>query len=234
MGLLLFLTLASCVSPPMARLEPYPPFTCESFTEHYWQEFSFGAESADTLDDVVARIAELWHLDSSQVQTEQLSEKGVAIQWQVVFPDGADPRYSARFHEELRLTSILFMWWYRKPTLAQVLECLGTPEFYAAYYEQGVEAHALKLHLWYVDKGYVVQGASFHHEEQPPSIGPEYRMRYFNATVPGDLERMLSTMYNIKPAVLAGFLCLTRPWPGSIEKIEVESLLVTDPQCKFY
>ena len=157
-----------------------------------------------------------------------MSEKGVVIQWQVEFHDGADPRYTAHFHEDWKLSYIYFMWWNRKPTLAQVIDCLGFPEHYAAYYEQGVEARALKVDLWYVDKGFVVEGYSFHGQDQPPEIRPEYRMSAFDATIPGDLERMISTMHI--SAVHAYILCLLRPWPGSIEVIEVESLL-ENPRC---
>ena len=221
--------LAGCVSPPPPpRLTPYPPFTCDSFTESYWQEFRFGVDSVDDVDDIVAKIVKLWDLDSTRVQIEPMSEKGVVIQWQVEFHDGADPRYTAHFHEDLKLTSVFFQWWNREPTLALVINCLGVPEHYAAYYEQGVEARALKVDLWYVDKGFIVRGFSFHGQDQPPRIGPEYRMDYFTATVPGKLERMISTMYD--PKVLALILCPIRPWPGSIEAIEVESLL-ENPRC---
>lgn len=234
LGIFSILTLAGCVSPPPPpRLTPYPPFTCDSFTESYWQEFSFGVDSAYDVDDIVAKVVELWELDSAQVQIKPWSEKGAAIQWQVEFHDGADPRYSAHFHEDSKLSSVFFKWWNRKPTLAQVIDCLGVPEHYAAYYEQGVEKRHLNIDLWYVDKGFVVQGYSFHGQDQPPEIRSEYRMSSFNATVPGDLERMLSTMYDLKPIVFAGFLCIIRPWPGSIEAIEVESLLGPDPRCKF-
>ena len=54
------LTLAGCVSPPPPpRLTPYPPFTCDSFTESYWQEFSFGVDSTVDVDDVVAKVVKL-------------------------------------------------------------------------------------------------------------------------------------------------------------------------------
>ena len=234
LGLFSILTLASCVSPPPPpRLTPYPPFTCDSFTEPYWQEFSFGVDSADDVDDIIAKVVELWDLDSTQVQIEPMSEKSVVIQWQVEFHDGADPRYSAHYHEELKLTSVFFQWWNREPALALVIDCLGVPDHYAAYYERGVEARALKVDLWYVDKGFLVRGFSFHGQDQPPGIGPEYRMDHFTATIPGDLERMISTMYDPKPKLLAAFLCIIRPWPGSIEAIEVESLLGADARCAF-
>ena len=228
-GIFSILTLAGCVSPPPPpRLTPYPPFTCDSFTESYWQEFRFGVDSTDDADDIVAKVVKLWDLDSARVQIEPMSEKGVVIQWQVEFHDGADPRYSAHFHEDSKLSSVFFMWWNRKPTLAQVIDCLGFPEHYAAYYDRGVEARALKVDLWYGEKGFVVRGFSFHGQDQPPLIRPEYQMRTFTATAPGDLERMISTMYD--PKVLDRILCPIRPWPGSIEAIEVESFL-ENPRC---
>lgn len=230
-GIFSILTLAGCISlPPPPRLTPYPPFTCDSFTESYWQEFRFGVDSAYDIDAIVAQIVELWDLDSARVRIVSMSEKSVVIQWQVEFDDGADPRYTARFHEDWKLSTVYFKWWNRKPTLAQVIDCLGVPEHYAAYYEQGVEKRQLNIDLWYVDKGFVVQGYSFHGQDQPPEIRSGYRMSAFNATVPGDLERMISTIHI--PAVHAYVLCFLRPWPGSIDAIEVESLLNEDPRCK--
>ena len=232
LGICSILTLAGCVSPPpLPRLTPYPPFTCDSFTESYWQEFTFGADSADDEDDIVAKIVKLWDLDSSRVQVVPMSEKGVVIQWQVEFHDGADPRYSARFREELKLTSVSFKWWNRKPTLAQVIECLGLPKHYAAYYDLSAGGDMLNVDLWYVDKGFVVRGFSTHSQDQPSEIRPDYMMSFFTATVPGKLEQMISSIHI--PAARAYVRCLIRPWPGSIEAMEVESVLGPDPRCPF-
>ncbi len=232
LGICSILTLSGCVSqPPLPRLTPYPPFTCASLTESYWQEFTFGVNADETVDDIVAKIVKLWELDSAQVQIEPMSERGVVIQWQVEFHDGADPRYSAHFHEELKLTSVFFRWWNRIPTLAQVIECLGLPEHYAAYYDRSTGGRALYVDLWYVNKGFFLQGYSTHSQDQPPVIRPDYRIQNFRATLPGDLKQMLFIMYDPKPEVFAGFLCLIKPWPGSIEAMVVDSLLGPDPRC---
>lgn len=226
------LALAGCVAPPpLPRLTPYPPFTCGSFTESYWQEFAFGVKTDETVDDIVATIVKLWDLDNARVQIESMSEKSVVIQWQVEFHDGTEPRYTAHFHKELKLTSIFFKWWDRIPTLAQVIECLGIPEHYAAYYDRSAGGRALYVDLWYVNRGFVLQGFSTHRQDQPPAIRPEYQIQNFRATLPGDLEQMLFTMYDPRPDVFAGFVCLIKPWPGSIEEMEVDSLLGPDPRC---
>ena len=233
LGMLIILTLSACFSaPPPPRLTPFPPFSCDSFTESYWQEFTFGFNPIQGVDEVVAKIVELWDVDRSQIQFET-EGKSVGIYWQVVFPDGSDPRYTAYFHEDLKLTSIFFQWWAREPTLSQVINCLGVPERIASYYEWGTEKRQLNVDLWYVNKGFVVQGFSFHGQNHPPDIGPEYRMSHFTATMPGDLDRMLKTMYDLKPSVLAGFLCVIKPWPGTIEAIEIESLVGSDSRCAF-
>ncbi len=228
-GLFAILLLAGCFQ-PQQDLAHYPPFTCDSLTEPYWQEFNFGVESDDMWEDIVARIIELWDLDNSHLKIEK-SDRGADAWWQVIFPDGADPRYRALYDKELRLTTIFFKWWNRKPTFTQIIDCLGLPEFYAAYYEWGVEAYGLNLDLWYVNKGFVVHGYSFHHEEQPPSIGPEYRMQHFNATLPGDLERMISYLHI--SVAHSYVLCTIKPWPGSLEAIEVESFLDEDARCDY-
>ena len=89
----------------------------------------------------------------------------------------------------------------------------------------------MSIDLWYTGKGFVVGGYSLHGGDLPPVIRPEYRMGNFVATTPGDLEQMISTMYDPTPAVFAKFLCPLRPWPGSIEAIEVESFL-ENPRCE--
>lgn len=233
LGIFLVLTLTGCVVPlPPSRLTSDPPLSCDSFTEPYWREFTFGVDSTDSVDDVVAKIVRLWDLDSARVQIEPMSEKGVVIQWQVEFHDGADLRYSAYFHEDSKLSSVFFQWWNRKPTLALVIDCLGFPEHYAAYYKQDIEARSMNIDLWYTGKGFFVRGYSLHGEVLPPAIRPEHRMDSFVATTPGELEHMISTMYDPTPAVLAKILCPLRPWPGSLEAIEVESF-IENARCGF-
>ena len=232
LGIFSILTLAGCVVPlPPSRPTSDPPLSCDSFAEPYWREFTFGVDSAEDMDDIVAKTVRLWDLDSARVQIEPMSEKGVVIQWQVEFHDGADPRYSAYFQDDSKLSSVFFMWWHRKPTLALVIDCLGFPEYYVAYYRQDIEARSMTIELLYTGKGFVVRGHSLHGEILPPVIRPEYRMDNFVATKPGDLEQMVSTLYDPTPAALDEILCPLRPWPGSIEAIEVESYL-ENPRCE--
>ena len=229
--LVTFLALANagCLPlPPPPRLTPYPPFTCESFTESYWQEFRFGADSSYEVDDVIVKIVELWELDRSQLRIVE-DGKNVVVRWLVEFSDEADPAYAAHYHKDRRFSSVFFHWRSRKPTITQVIGCLGDPEFYAAYYYQGVEVRALKVDLWYVEKGFVLRGATFHGQEpSPQEISPDFPMALFTATRSGDLERMIELMYGSE--VLALLLCPIRPWAGSIEELEVESY-IQNPRC---
>ncbi len=54
------LILAGC------SFQPAPPrhFSCSNFTESYWSEFNF---SADSLEDLTFAVLKLWDLDQEQV-----------------------------------------------------------------------------------------------------------------------------------------------------------------------
>jgi len=230
LGLFVLLLLTGCVAlPPPPRLTPYPPYTCESFTESYWSEFRFDTDSSYELEDVVAKIVELWDLENSQIKLD-VQGKYVRASWPFEFADEADGTYVAHFHEDTKLSAVFFHWRNRRPTITEVIGCLGDPEYYVAYYQLGSKGEAIIVHLWYVDRGFVVRGISFPGWDKPAEITPEYQMTDFSASEADDLERMISKLH--RPAVHSFFICEIRPWPSSIEEIEVESHSYSSARCR--
>lgn len=122
--------------------------------------------------------------------------------------------------------------WSRKwalPTLAQVIHCLGKPDYYVAAHVED-NTHWLEFNLWYVEKGIAVKGSFDLHLFRAMAVRPETPMRNsatyelagdFVVVEAGDLERMVSDVYG--SAFGAWKLCLIRPWPGSIEALEILS-----------
>lgn len=141
--------------------------------------------------------------------------------------------YAAWFREDRRLYRITVRWDKPKPSLTQVIDCLGHPEYYQAYYRQDIEARSLNLSLWYVEKGIVVHRTSFHFRESTPAIYPRQIMEMFAVVAPGELEGIARNISaaNDDPSWQAHTLCLLRPWPGSIDEIETERF-IENHRCK--
>ena len=226
LGITLLFILTGCYAgamPPTVAGTPRP-FSCASFTESFWEEFRFGVDSPD---DIVATVTRLWNIGNDQIRIEPVPVRVVRIEWRADFNDGSDAIYIASFHEERKLMNIRVRWGNRQPTLAQAIDCLGPPQHHVAAFVPD-NLPRLDLDLWYVEKGLVVSSYSFRRRTQLPAIQPEYRMNYFTVVAPGNLEQMVSNKHI--PSAHAYILCRLRPWPGSIEAIEVESFL-ENPRC---
>lgn len=224
----LLLILTGCYVEQSPTAMDSPPFSCTKFTESHWQEFGFGTDSPT---DVISSVVNLWDIDSDRVRVVELSSEDLRVKWGDIQGElGID--YSALFREERQLIKVDVRW-HPNPTLAQVIDCLGFPEYYAAFYQQEIETASLNLAFWYVEKGFVVRHVSFHRQERPPEIRLTQRMTDLFVVAPGTSEQMVPNVYTYgdEPAVQAWGLCVIRPWSGSIETIEVESFL-ENPRCK--
>lgn len=206
------------------------PFTCDMFTEERWRELRFGVDTPGVYAETVERVwgVEMW--------TIPLIQDGYTSQWgrwnadSSVSP-GLD--YRVQFDREGKLLRVAVSWSSKRalPTLAQVLDCLGTPEYYiSAFVEDRTDWQ--KFSLWYVEKGFVIHGSSSRMEsigrQDWPAISPGTSMwgggyvpqeGDFIVVAPGDLEQMLSAVYG--PSLREWERCLIMPWPGSIEDIEI-------------
>ena len=235
-SLALLFTLAGCFNPrsPIVQGTP-PPFSCARFTESHWAAFDFGVDSPD---DVAAKVVRLWKVDEEEVQAPptDLFDVHLKVFWQSYDNGRLSARYMALFRKDRHLTKVDGRWdRSHPPTLAQVIDCLGFPQYYQSVYTYARgEAHRrLTLGLWYTDKGLVVNHNSFYGQEQLPAIHPHQMMDSFVVVAPGNPEQMVPNVYTggDDPGIHAYGLCVLRPWPGSLEAIEPELLLRNNARC---
>ena len=240
----LLLTLSGCQIPPQIGPQPTPivaeppeSFPCSIFDEALWQEFRFGVDSTA---DVVATVARSRVKNKDRIWTKSLQHGLETVDWGE-FGDELEVQYTAWVKNEQGLFRIMG-YWHPDPTLTQVLDCLGGPDYYKATYAADIEAIQLSLTLWYTERGIIIEHVSFHYQEQPPAIDAEYRIGKFFVVAPGKPEDMVVNRYRVVNMhrfgdnldIYAHESCVLRPWPGSIEAIEVESFLDEDPLCMYF
>ena len=222
--------LTGCYRTPVVFGTP-PPFSCDRIAESRWAEFRFGVDSPD---DLVSAIVRLWDIDRGKVNVFPQPGESLRARWADNINSGSGAAYSALFREERRLVKVDVRWQYPQPTLSQVIDCLGFPQYYEAIFQSGLHSPHLVLGLWYTEKGLVVNHNSSDYLEPPPAIHPRLRMESFIVVAPGSPEQMVPNAYTkgYDPAIQAYGLCLLRPWPGSIEALELESFIGKKRRCR--
>ena len=219
LAVLVGLLLAACI-PERPEYGPPEPFPCPRFGVHFWQEFNVGVDSAD---DVIAKIMRLWGHDRAEIMLTELPDDRLQMNWPDSSAAGIKAGFSAQFRHD-RLTRIqMFQWRLPEPALVQVIDCLGPPDYYHASYAAGIESTDVCIATWYVEKGIVISGCDFNFypwEHLLTIIPPGFRMDGLNV-LPAGLEEMArSFTYMERDGNL--MLCVLKPWPGSIEAIEIE------------
>ena len=234
------LILASCTDLPDPSRDSTPaptplPFSCDMFTEDHWRELEFGVDTPEKHVETVERV---WGID---LRTMTLVRYGKAGQedfrgwWNADSSAWPGSSYRVRFDRAAKL-SYVGVYWDREdvshPTLIQVLDCMGVPDYYIAAFVED-RRDWLKFSLWYVDKGFVIQGSSFRSVfsglsnwssiESKTLMGDHVNRHQgdFIVVASGSLEQMVSDVYG--PLLQDWELCLIRPWPGSIEAIDILS-----------
>ncbi len=197
------------------------PFPCVHFEDAHWKEFRFGV---DTQNDVIAAAGRIWGIGHDDVQildpgpTYPLSR----VAWDV---EASGINYAAAFYQEGALKRIYFSIGF-SPTLDQVIGCFGPPDFYAAYKKQDLETAEINLEIWYANSGLVFLHNSYsgHHRRPiPPPFPHELSMLLIYIVPQGNVAKMVEVIYGTgSPGREEFVLCVLRPWPGSIEAIEIE------------
>ncbi len=217
--LLIFLSLLSgCESthiPPTVRNAE--PLSCDIFTQSRWKEFRFGIDSPA---EVAATVVDLWRIEQDQIRFSSSFRSDLTLEWSNRQGE-RNVSYSAWFGEERQLEGIEASW---RPfaTLSQVIECLGAPDFYSGRYELDHEPQ-LDFRFWYVDTGFSFRHYSYPRRRTHPPINPTQRIDGFHVAAPLRSRRAAPEIYTAgdDPARFANALCLIKPWPGSIEAIEI-------------
>ena len=155
---------------------------------------------------------------------EYISGEPYLLEWWATTTDALE-RYGA-WLEGGTLRTIEVEWGYHPPSLSQVIDCLGPPEFYIAQYLPEPEAVRASLELIYQDRGMVVRYdspfTSIFRPEPPSEFHPYLRINELTVTAPGTPEQIVIDIYQIVDldSDRAVVLCQIRPWPGSFEAIE--------------
>lgn len=208
-------------------MPPPPPVShssvCASFTESHWEEFTYGV---DTPDDVITTAVHLWEIEREHVQF-MLKTSGEIhrTRWRSSTVIGIGGVYEASFRDGL-LRKINVRWGsLSRPSLSQIIDCLGSPDHYIAFYHMSIEAPLLSLALLYTDSGTVVHHLAPSMSAELSRIHPDMRMSRFVVVPPGTAEQMITDMYSygsVDPDHVHS-VCLIKPWPGSIEAMEIAS-----------
>lgn len=225
-------TGASGFSGPSPTITGTPqPLPCAIFSETYWGEFGFGIDSPG---DVIATVARLWAIDEARIQELEPEPEEYRPYRQVVW-ESVDGRaeYFAQFREgePLLLVDIVLS---SDPSLAQIIDCLGEPDYYSAYVMPDIEDTQLRLDLWYAERGLVVSHNSWigQHSHDVSPISLALNMREIDVVAREDPAKMVSASYDwSNPGQPEYILCVLRPWPGSIEAIEIEETYPELSQC---
>lgn len=218
-------TLTSCITLPPTPSPTNAQFSCQQLDQGLWKEFRFGTDSPD---EVRTTAATLWRMAPEQVSFAAHQDDTLSVIWE----EGGD-QYSAYFREDRRLVKVNVYWDHVQPSLAQIIECLGFPDQYQAVYQQD-HLPKLSIHLWYVEKGIVIGGYSYHRQDQPPEVDSNYSMRSFIVVAPTEIAQMVPNVYTAgnQLGVQAYALRLLKPWPGSIEAIHVDSCIDNPDLCR--
>lgn len=222
-----FFILAGCGVQESFTVSGTPrPLTCEILAEFPWQEFSFGV---DAPADVSSIAINFWGVEQDQFHFTNLYRDNLSMEW-----SGSHSRrkinYSALFGVERQLERV-DVTWNPPATVAQVIDCLGAPRFYSAYYGPGHRESVLYLDLWYPDKGFSVHQSFLTRVTPFHPVVPALRIDGFRVTAPTLSEQAAPSLYAAGHDLLrtAYELCQIRSWPGSLEAIEAYD---EDPRCE--
>ena len=227
-ALLLILILTACAHPPPL------PFSCANFTEAYWTEFHF---NVDTPEDVVSIVNRLWGLDEDSFGLFEVNVfenrwgNPSEVSWGRIAINGPIGIYSAWIQNgTLQKIDVQWISPLPQPTLSQAIACLGKPEYYIAYYEEAVHDFGTNLDLLYLEKGFVIRYespyTSYDLPEPITEFHPYMRIRELAVVAPGTVEQVVRAVYS-NGNVGGGYVhnaCLSVPWPGSIEAMEIVPL----------
>lgn len=187
---------------------------CEEVREDALRKnLSFGVT---TMPEVREWVSTTFPVDGTSVM-EQQDE----LSWSL-----RNRSFSARFEDGVLMRVITD--WSAGPTVQQVLDCLGTPEYYEAVIRPDIKPR-FDLVLWYPGQGLVGDSSSFGRDSvAPPDVTWRRRMGGFIVTKPGTLEDVVSTVYNYRSIkeVPDELLSTIKPWPGSLDQIVVDNLLL--------
>ena len=191
------------------------PSACARLSLSRWQEFRFGE---DFVLDVVATVIRLWDIDRDMIEGGRRRTGGFfPVTW---WDNEKEVYHTAAFSPGGKLERV-FGGMGPGLTLAQMIDCLGPPDYFSAY--RGPYLATTELELYYIEEGFSVSGDFDHRypgREPPERISPEFGMSLFEV-YPQTLEEIADRYREVDDDGNLE-LCILRMWPGSIEAIEID------------
>ena len=234
---LLFLLVGCGRTYPSPLVEGTPqPLSCGIFTDSRMREFRFGV---DTPADVASAAIEQWGVDEDQLGFDNLYGGDLLLEWQ----DSDGNRrisYWAYFGSDRHLRQVKILW-SPPATLAQVIRCLGDPDYYNAHYGPSHHEAHFELVLWYSDEGIFVTQDHLTISLNRTPLRPAQQIAGFHLVEPNRPELTLPSLLpsmsggdRDNPGIQAYVLCLLREWPGWIEAVEATGAVSYDDntRCK--
>lgn len=192
--------------------------SCVRLSASRWQEFKIGVDSSG---EIYEHVVKLWGDDKGQIDVSGLDNDGSRhMNWS----DRKEEIHYTAYLEDGKLNRI-YVGFEPAFGLGLVIDCLGSPEQFSAYYSQERHSKAVTLELWYEKEGFVVLGRVHHSyawQTLPDTITADYRLDRLLVFTPG-LEEMAYRLSGSAEGAIRT-ICTLKPWPGSIEGIEIEEL----------
>ena len=182
----LLVLLTSCIEPDSSSVPRTLP--CPSIADSPWAKFRFGVDSPS---EVASTAVDLWGIERDQIgELSSAVDPGPILWWRTEVLGGTEDNYYASFHKGQHLKKIKVEWTWPDPTFAQIIDCLGSPDQYIAFYDLTPEVTTLNLALFYSDIGVVVRHNGAIWGDELPKIHPNLRMARFVLVTPGTAEQI--------------------------------------------
>ncbi len=109
----------------------------------------------------------------------------------------------------------------RPPSIATVMGCLGTPDYYRAYYQMGGEApqNLLELDLYFTRQGVVATAYKRASGQAPPKLSTDFPMQAFGFVPVLSPE---DTLAQLNQNQSTQFRQQIKPWPGKLEGVVID------------
>jgi hypothetical protein len=133
----------------------------------------------------------------------------------------ANKRYEAHFQGGL-LRRVDVRWQSAAPTIADALNCFGSPDYYTVQWGSGA-GPALDIALWYVRDGVTVGDWQEVRDVSAPRVTNTDRLNSVSYLEAGDPRQMIRYSYLVgeDAAFQKQILDRMKPWPGSFPAIEI-------------
>jgi hypothetical protein len=177
-------------------------------------------------DDMNELLFQGWAAKQYDIPTSEVGRGAIDSSQDVVTWEVNGKSYGALFVED-QLHDVEVRWASAvSPTIEQALECLGPPSSYSAFTLDAAHGPITELYLWYPDQGLFLDGGA----PAGTAIKANFPLYRLTVTQPRPIEEMIQLGTVGGDALNALILRRVRPWPGSLENLEVTQEVLYPPE----